>query len=243
MDAFTAKEYAAFHLKVLDEHLPLAADILGDIVLNPLFDPDEMTKEKKVIFEEINMVEDTPGRPGDRALHRGLLAGPPAGPSDPRHQAQRRPASGAQELASFFRAVYRPGQHPDLGRRPPRARGRVGAGAPPFRGPRAGWPDAHRLAAPARRPHRDALQEGAGAGPHVPGDAAPIRQTHQDRYGTYILNTVLGGSMSSRLFQNIREKRGPRVLDLVGRHRLFRRGRADGLRRAPASTPWTRSCA
>ena len=60
MDAFTAKEYAAFHLKVLDEHFPIAADILGDIVLNPLFDPEEMTKEKKVIFEEINMVEDTP---------------------------------------------------------------------------------------------------------------------------------------------------------------------------------------
>ena len=60
MDAFTAKEYASFHLKVLDEHLPLAVDILGDIVLNPLFDPVEMAKEKKVIFEEINMVEDTP---------------------------------------------------------------------------------------------------------------------------------------------------------------------------------------
>ena len=60
MDAFTAKEYASFHLKVLDEHLPLAVDILGDIVLNPLFDPLEMAKEKKVIFEEIKMVEDTP---------------------------------------------------------------------------------------------------------------------------------------------------------------------------------------
>jgi predicted Zn-dependent peptidase len=60
MDAFTAKEYASFHLKVLDEHLPLAVDILGDVVQNPLFDPAEMTKEKKVIFEEINMVEDTP---------------------------------------------------------------------------------------------------------------------------------------------------------------------------------------
>ena len=60
MDAFTAKEYASFHLKVLDEHLPLAVEILGDIVPNPLFDAEEMGKEKKVIFEEINMVEDTP---------------------------------------------------------------------------------------------------------------------------------------------------------------------------------------
>src|SRR5512137_2775251 len=60
MDAFTAKEYASFHLKVLDEHLPLAVEILGDVVLNPLFDPEEMAKEKKVIFEEMSMVEDTP---------------------------------------------------------------------------------------------------------------------------------------------------------------------------------------
>jgi len=60
MDAFTAKEYASFHLKVLDQHLPVAVDILGDIVMNPLFDPVEMAREKKVIFEEINMVEDTP---------------------------------------------------------------------------------------------------------------------------------------------------------------------------------------
>jgi len=43
MDAFTAKEYASFHLKVLDEHLPLAVDILGDIATNPLFDASEMT--------------------------------------------------------------------------------------------------------------------------------------------------------------------------------------------------------
>src|SRR4029453_17538713 len=55
MDAFPAKEYAPFHLKVLDEHLPLAVDILGDIVANPLFDPEEMNKEKKVIFGECNI--------------------------------------------------------------------------------------------------------------------------------------------------------------------------------------------
>src|SRR6059036_3574031 len=95
MDAFTAKEYAAFHLKVLDEHLPLAVDILGDIVANPLFDPEEMAKEKKVIFEEINMVEDTPDdlvmelftRPSGPTT-------PSAGPSWGRRRAWR--ASGAR---------------------------------------------------------------------------------------------------------------------------------------------------
>jgi predicted Zn-dependent peptidase len=60
LDAFTAREYASFHLKVLDEHLPLAVEILGDIVQNPLFDAEEMAREKQVIFEEMSMVEDTP---------------------------------------------------------------------------------------------------------------------------------------------------------------------------------------
>src|SRR5207344_1500439 len=60
LDAFTAKEYAAYYIKVLDEHLPLALDILSDIVRNPAFTPDDVEREKKVVVEEIKMVEDTP---------------------------------------------------------------------------------------------------------------------------------------------------------------------------------------
>src|ERR1051325_5289222 len=60
LDAFTAKEYASYYIKVLDEHLPLAMDILSDIVQNPAFTPDDIEREKKVVVEEIKMVEDTP---------------------------------------------------------------------------------------------------------------------------------------------------------------------------------------
>ena len=60
LDAFTAKEYASYYIKVLDEHLPLAVDLLADIVLRPAFAADEIEREKKVILEEIKMVEDTP---------------------------------------------------------------------------------------------------------------------------------------------------------------------------------------
>src|SRR5690242_14333366 len=60
LDAFTAKEYASYYIKVLDEHLPLAVDLLSDIVLHPAFSEDEIEREKKVILEEIKMVEDTP---------------------------------------------------------------------------------------------------------------------------------------------------------------------------------------
>src|SRR5262245_62775697 len=59
LDAFTAKEYASYYIKVLDEHLPLALDILADIVRRPAFAADEIEREKKVILEEIKMVEDT----------------------------------------------------------------------------------------------------------------------------------------------------------------------------------------
>ena len=59
-DAFTTKEYASFNAKVLDEHVPQVVDLLADIVLNPSFDSEELERERKVIFEEIKMVEDTP---------------------------------------------------------------------------------------------------------------------------------------------------------------------------------------
>src|SRR6476659_9839012 len=60
LDAFTAKEYASYYIKVLDEHLPMAIDLLSDIVMHPRFDAEDIDKEKKVILEEIKMVEDTP---------------------------------------------------------------------------------------------------------------------------------------------------------------------------------------
>src|SRR5205809_2627519 len=60
LDAFTAKEYASYYIKVLDEHLPTAVDLLSDIVMNPNFAVEDLDKEKKVILEEIKMVEDTP---------------------------------------------------------------------------------------------------------------------------------------------------------------------------------------
>jgi len=206
MDAFTAKEYASFHLKVLDEHLPLAVDILGDITMNPLFDPTEMTKEKKVIFEEINMVEDTPD---DLVMELYTEA------FWPRHPLGR-PILGTKksvgrfrrdELAGFFRSVYRPGniviaaaghlEHEATSRLVRRHFGPLSAGA----SPRNGGPPR-----PASRVVTRSKKELEQV--HLCLGTPAYPQAHGDRYGVYILNTVLGGSMSSRLFQNVREKRG-----------------------------------
>jgi predicted Zn-dependent peptidase len=206
MDAFTAKEYASFHLKVLDEHLPLAVDILGDIAMNPLFDPSEMTKEKKVIFEEINMVEDTPD---DLVMELYTEA------FWPRHPLGR-PILGTKssvsrfrrdELASFFKSVYRPGNiviaaagHLEHGATSRLVRRHFGELAPGGRSHNGGPPrPASRIVTRSKKELEQVhLCLGTPAHP----------QAHEDRYGVYILNTVLGGSMSSRLFQNVREKRG-----------------------------------
>ena len=60
IDAFTAKECVSFSMKVLDEHLPIALDVLSDLVLNPVFDDQDITRERGVILEEIKMDEDNP---------------------------------------------------------------------------------------------------------------------------------------------------------------------------------------
>ena len=92
MDAFTAKEYASFHLKVLDEQLEKAVDILADVVMNPLFAASEMIKEKRVIREEIHMVEDTPDDLVMELFNEAFWPDHPARPPHSRQQAERRGA-------------------------------------------------------------------------------------------------------------------------------------------------------
>jgi predicted Zn-dependent peptidase len=207
MDAFTAKEYASFHLKVLDEHLPLAVDILGDIVRNPLFDPIEMTKEKKVIFEEINMVEDTPD---DLVMELFSGAFWPDHPLGRPILGTKRSVSSFRrdDLAKFFADEYHAGNiliaaagnldHQATGRLVERHFGAL-AGRPPK-------PAHGRAPKPAVKVVTRGKKELEQV--HLCLGAPAYPQAHAERFPAYVLNTVLGGSMSSRLFQNVREKRG-----------------------------------
>ena len=211
MDAFTAKEYASFHLKVLDEHLPLAVEILGDIVQHPLFDAAEMAREKKVIFEEMSMVEDTPD---DLVMEVFSEAFWPDHPLGRPILGTRRSVAGFEraDLARYFNRVYRPAniliaaaghlEHEALSRLVRRhfagleARSRT---APAHA-------NGERPPVPAFRTvtrSKSQLEQ-----VHLCIGARSCPQAHPDRYASYLLNTVLGGSMSSRLFQNVREKRG-----------------------------------
>src|SRR5437867_3963257 len=92
MDAFTTKEHTCFYVQVLDEHLPMAVDLLTDILLHPLFDAEELEREKSVVLQEIKMVEDTP----DDVIHDIFSAqvwpGHPLG----------RPILGTRDLVTGF---------------------------------------------------------------------------------------------------------------------------------------------
>jgi predicted Zn-dependent peptidase len=206
MDAFTAKEYASFHLKVLDQHLPLAVDLLGDIVLNPSFDPLEMAKEKKVIFEEMSMVEDTPD---DLVMELFTEAFWPDHPLGRPILGNRKTVGGfdRDELLAFFKSVYHPGNilisaagHLDHASTRALVSRHFGALQSRRNGGRAKAPTATSRVVTRSKKELEQV--------HLCMGTAAYPQAHADRYAFYILNTVLGGSMSSRLFQNVREKRG-----------------------------------
>ena len=205
IDAFTAKEYASYYIKVLDEHLPLAVDILADIVLRPAFDAAEIEREKKVILEEIKMVEDTPDDLVHELFTQHFWEG----------HALARPILGSKEtvenlgpevLHTYFGGAYvasnmivaAAGNLEHAGVRQlietafgslPRDGHSVNGGPP--------------RVVPQVITRTKELEQS-----HLCLGTDSYPQRHDDRYVSYILNTVLGGSMSSRLFQNIREKRG-----------------------------------
>jgi len=206
LDAFTAKECTSFSIKALDEHVPRAFDIVSDLFLNPLFQPGDISKESKVIQEEIKMVEDTP----DDLVHEMFTQ------SYWRGHALGRPILGTRQtvssfnrdrLCEYFQRYYTPNRtliaaagslQRDrfvelvaryFGERP---RGPVSDDGPP--------PIPHPS---IRHRHKKELEQ-----VHLCVGAPSYPQPHQKRFACYILNTVLGGGMSSRLFQNIREKRG-----------------------------------
>ena len=205
MDAFTSKEYAGYFIKVLDEHLPVAVDILSDIVIHPVFADDELAREKKVVLEEIKMVEDTPDDLVHELFSEHFWEGHPIARPILGTAGSVRALTPAV-LRRYFERTYCASnlvlvvvgnvEHA-------RVRELVGRAfdvLPCVEEPLAD-------AAPNVVPNvvvRDKDLEQS----HVCLGTAGYPQDHADRYASYALNTVLGGSMSSRLFQNVREKRG-----------------------------------
>jgi predicted Zn-dependent peptidase len=206
MDAFTAKECICFNVKVLDEHLPIAMDVLSDLVLNPVFDAQDISRERGVILEEIKMDEDSP----DYLVHEIFtqnfwkdhpLGKPILGTKDTVKKFERDP------VVNFYGQRFGPGNfiisaagnlnHDQFV-------GLVNKHFQQMKPVKNGFHSPQPKIVPRivlrNKKALEQVQICVGVPSH------PI--AHQKRHASYILNTLLGGGMSSRLFQNIRERQG-----------------------------------
>ena len=207
MNAFTTRETTAFYVKVLDQHLPKALDLLSDLFLRSRLGKKEVEKEKQVILEEIRMVQDDP-EDLVQELHTKLVMG--------RHPLSRsilgRESTVAQisrqDLLRYIAMHYHPEKiviavagNFDL----PKLEATIARTFGKYRNPSRAVPSKRWPAEPCggvTMKQKPLEQVHLCVG--LPGVAAG----HKDRYAVYALNSVLGGSVSSRLFQEIREKRG-----------------------------------
>ena len=206
LNAFTSKECTCFYAKVVDEHLDLAMDVLSDMATAPKFDPTEMEKEKGVVIEEIAMAEDTPedvvhelimlAQFGDQPVARPILG------------SERSVSSFAREdLLSYWGGMYHP-RNAVLALAGNYDWERVVDAAERLLGNWGATPRAatdfrtHAVEPTALFKEKDIEQVQICLG--YPG----VTMEDERNYAFSLLNSVLGGSMSSRLFQKIREEKG-----------------------------------
>ena len=204
-NAFTSMEHTCYHARVLDTQLPAMVDILSDIFLNSVFDDREIERERPVIFQEIGMVEDNPEELVHVMMGPAFWGGHPLG----------RSILGSREnilqfdqtaIKGFFKKFYQPDRilisvagnvdHE-------RVLELVG---PVFSSIEAGSDISERtppdVQSSIQGRHRDLEQV------HICLGLKGVSLTDSSRFAASLLNTILGGNMSSRLFQIIREERG-----------------------------------
>ena len=206
LNAFTSKECTCFYAKTVDEHLPLATDVVCDLAVNPAFDAGEMEKEKGVVLEEISMAEDTPedvvhellmlATFGDQNVARPILG-----------SEERISAYGREDLVKYWNSFYRPqnavfsiaGNY-DWDRVQELLHSHLDAWS--TQGLRAGSCSTQPVAPTALSREKDIEQAHICLG--FPG----LSIGDPRNYALSIFNSVYGGAMSSRLFQKIREESG-----------------------------------
>ena len=206
LDAFTGREIVGYYNKVLDEHAARAFELLADLVTAPAFDTVELEKERNVIIEEIKMVEDTPDDLifdlfcetfyPDHPLGRTILGTPATLATFSR-----------RKVRSYYDEIYRPDnfvlavagniEHAQVVEL---AKEHFGHLKPRGAALRATRP---RPAAPIVLRHKPDLEQS-----HLLLGVPCPSLISEDRYAVNLLSTILGGGMSSRLFQSVREDRG-----------------------------------
>jgi len=205
LNAFTDKETTCYYAQVMDRHVPLALDVLGDMFVHSLFDPGELRKEQAVVLEEIRMYDDAP----DDVIHdrfaRTMWAGSALGEPTIGY-AQTVTALTSDDLRMWMAQRYAPPtvlvtaagnvDHDAVVERAAAAFGALcgDAVSPPGERPRL-------------TPGLDVLTRDTEQA-YVMLGAPGLALRDPDRYALAVFDTILGGGMSSRLFQEVREKRG-----------------------------------
>ncbi len=205
LNAFTDKEATCYYAKVIDRHVPLAIDVLADMFLHSRFDPAELAKEQKVVLEEIRMYDDSP----DEMIHdlfvRTMWSGSHLGEPTIGY-AETVSALTSDDLRAHMRAHYAPNvcvfaaagnvDHDHI----------VTLVEQAFAG-FAGSVDAPVADRPALTPATLVKKKDTEQAYVVLGMRG-LSVRDDRRYALSVLDTILGGGMSSRLFQEVREKRG-----------------------------------
>ncbi|MFF5565071.1 M16 family metallopeptidase [Streptomyces sp. NPDC012623] len=213
MNAFTAKEYTCYYARVLDTDLPLAIDVVCDMLTGSLIEAADVDAERGVILEEIAMTEDDPGDCVHDLFAQTMFGDSPLG----------RPVLGTVEtvndldrdrIARFYRKHYDPTRlivaaagnvdHAAVVRRVRKAFDRAGALSRTDAVPVAPREGSRTIRAAGRVELLNRRTEQAHVVLGMPG----LARTDERRWALGVLNTALGGGMSSRLFQEVREKRG-----------------------------------
>jgi predicted Zn-dependent peptidase len=205
LNAFTGKEYTCYYAKILGKDLEMATDVLADIFLESVFDAGEIERERQVVLQEISQAEDTP----DDFIHdlwtekfwKGHpLALPIFGSVETVNKINR------GLLLSFMGARYR-ASRVFIAAAGQVEHERLTAKCAQLFGGILGDGKVEKITPPLSHPivltHEKKLEQA-----HICIGGPGISQTDKLRYAGYVLNTALGGGMSSRLFQEVREKRG-----------------------------------
>lgn len=205
LNAFTTKEYTCYYAKVLNQHFRIGLDLLSDMVTNSVFDPVELEKEKSVVLEEIKSFEDSPDEIIHDLLAGSVLKGHPLGWTilgNPETVG----AINQQRVLNYLEQHYTPDNivfavagniHfdqilPEIEERFGRLRGSFEQKLPPL---------------PSMEPscvvrNKDTEQV------HLCIGTRGFSRKNNDKYSVFVMDSILGGSVSSRLFQQLREERG-----------------------------------
>ncbi len=206
LDAYTSREHTACHAKVLDEHLPIAIDVLADLIFFPLLREEDLETERNVILEEISGVEDAPEELVFDLHARCIWGSHPYG-NPVLGTATSVSAITTSDVQDLWHSAYRPDscvvaaagnlRHADFVELVLR---HIPGDGQPGAVPRLPDP-------PETNPHEERVSRDS-AQVHICVGASTFSRSDPRRYAAILVSTALGGGMSSRLFQRVREEHG-----------------------------------